>query len=400
MPSPDLDRVAARLQALWDVARGRGGGADRPAWSPAEATAMAMVAGWAREAGLQPALDPHGNLWAARSGDGRVASSGSHVDTVPDGGRYDGALGTVLALEAAMAAPDAPIALLVCAAEEAPRFGAGTLGSRLATGTLDEDALDRLRDAGGTSARAARDGFLRELSHLPRIDALPLARVGRHVEVHVEQRNDLRPRGGQLGVVTRVAAPHRHEVVVDGVAGHAGEVPMVERRDALAAAAELVLALEAAARAAPLPTVATVGVLRVEPGTVSAVPGRVTLELEARGIEADAIARVEADLEAAIDAVARRRDVRVRRRLLRGGVPVALDAALVEAAHHAAARLGIEALSTHSGAGHDVQHLASLVPAVLLFVPLAGGESHTPQEEADMQDIAAAADVLLDLLTR
>lgn len=361
---------------------------------------MAMVADWAREAGLQPALDPHGNLWAVRSAEGPVASSGSHVDTVPDGGRYDGALGTVLALEAAIAAPDAPIALLVCAAEEAPRFGAGTLGSRLAMGTLDEAALDRLFDAGGTSARAARDGFLGELSDLPRIDALPLARVGRHIEVHIEQRHELRARGGQVGVVTHVAAPHRHEVVVEGVAGHAGEVPMADRRDALVAAAELVLALEAAARAAPLPTVATVGTLRVEPGTVSAVPGRVTLELEARGTDADAVARVEADLETAIDAVAHRRDVRVRRRLLRDGAPVALDAALVKAAHHAAARLGTESLSTHSGAGHDVQHLASLVPAVLLFVPLAGGESHTPQEEADMQDIAVAADVLLDLLTR
>lgn len=399
MPSPDPRRVAARLQALWDIARGPAGGADRPAWSPAEATAMAMVAGWAREAGLQPALDPHGNLWAARSADGPVASSGSHVDTVPDGGRYDGALGTVLALEAAAAAPDAPIALLVCAAEEAPRFGAGTLGSRLAVGTLEEAALDGLRDAGGTTARAARDAFLGELCDLPRIDALPLARVARHIEVHVEQRSELRRRGAQLGVVAHVAAPHRHEVVVDGVAGHAGEVAMADRRDALTAAAELVLALEGAARAAPFPTVATVGTVRVEPGAVSAVPGRVTLELETRGIDVDAIARVEAELEAAIDDVALRRGVRVYRRLLRDGAPVALDAALVEAAHTAAARLAIEALTTHSGAGHDAQHLASRVPTALLFVPLAAGESHTPGEGADIKDILAAAGVLIELLS-
>lgn len=361
---------------------------------------MRMVAGWARDAGLEPALDPHGNLWAARDGDGPVASSGSHVDTVPDGGRYDGALGTVLALEAAAVAPDAPIALLVCAAEEAPRFGAGTLGSRLAVGTLDEAALDRLRDTGGTTARAARDAFLRELSDLPRIEALPLERVHRHVEVHVEQRHELRGRGAQLGVVAHVAAPHRHEIVVDGVAGHAGEVAMADRRDALAAAAELVLALEAAARAAPPPTVATVGAMRVEPGAVSAVPGRVTLELEARGIDPDAIAAVEADLGAAIDDVTRRRGVQVHRWLLRDGAPVALDAPLVEAARRAAARLGIEAVTTHSGAGHDAQHLASRAPCALLFVPLVGGESHTPQEEADAHAIAAAANVLVDLLTR
>jgi acetylornithine deacetylase/succinyl-diaminopimelate desuccinylase-like protein len=139
--------------------------------------------------------------------------------------------------------------------------------------------------------------------------------------------------------------------------------------------------------------------MRVEPGAVSAVPGRVTLELETRGIDVDAIARVEAELEAAIDDVALRRDVRVYRRLLRDGAPVALDAALVEAAHTAAARLAIEALTTHSGAGHDAQHLASRVPTALLFVPLVGGESHTPGEKADIKDILAAAGVLIELLS-
>jgi hypothetical protein len=172
MPSADIDaaRVAARLEALWQIRRGPGGGADRPAYSSAEAEAMGLVAGWALDAGLAPALDPYGNLWAAPASDGpgRLVSSGSHVDTVPDGGRYDGALGTVLALEAAVALPGA-VALLVCAAEEAPRFGAGTLGSRLAVGMLDDTALDELRDSGGMSAREARDAFLAALDDLPRI---------------------------------------------------------------------------------------------------------------------------------------------------------------------------------------------------------------------------------------
>src|SRR3954471_2131822 len=142
----DGARIAARLAALWDIAQAPGGGADRPAWSAAEAAGMRLVAGWAAEAGLAGALDAPRDLWAMPGGDGPIVTSGSHVDTVPGGGRYDGALGTVLALEAAEAlrAPTpggARVALLVCAAEEAPRFGAGTIGSRLLTGALREDGL-------------------------------------------------------------------------------------------------------------------------------------------------------------------------------------------------------------------------------------------------------------------
>ena len=383
---------------MWEIARGPGGGASRLAYSTAEAQAVRLAAGWAREARLEPALDPHGNLWAAPAGvAGPLVSSGSHLDTVPDGGRFDGALGVVLALDAAEALPGRA-ALLVCAAEEAPRFGAGTIGSRLATGALDDDALAGLVDADGVSAREARDRFLAELADLPQIDSLPLGRLAVHVEVHIEQRTELHGHGARLGVVERVAVPHRHELVVEGRAGHAGEVPMEARTDALAAAAELVLALEQAARAAAPPTVATVGMLRVEPGAVSVIPGRAVLGLEVRGTDAAAIARVEAALAAASDAVAAHRAVRVEHRLLRGGEPVILDAGLVQATLAAAERRAARAVRTYSGAGHDAQHLASRVPVALLFVPLSGGESHTPEEHAAPEDVELAAAVLVDLL--
>ncbi len=398
MPSPDGGRVAARLEELWRIAHGPGGGADRPAWSAAEAAAVRLVAGWAREAGLEPALDPYGNLWAPPAGsEGRLLSSGSHLDTVPDGGLYDGALGVVLALEAAEALPGR-VGLLSCAAEEAPRFGAGTIGSRLATGALAEEAIADLHDAGGVSALEARRGFLAELADLPRIEVLPLERIAAHVEVHIEQRGDLHDRGSRLGVVERVAVPHRYEVAVEGRAGHAGEVAMASRADALAAAADLVLALERAARRARPPTVATAGTLHVEPGAVSVIPGRAVLGLEVRGVDAAEIAAVEEAFAAACDEVAARRGVRVERRLLRGGEPAVLDADLVEAALAAAGRRDAAAVRTHSGAGHDAQHLAARVPAALLFVPLAGGESHTPQEHADADDVALAAEVLVELL--
>src|SRR4051812_11709941 len=319
-PADEIDegRIAARLDALWHIAQAPGGGADRPAWSGAEAAAMRLVSSWAAEAGLRAALDRHGNLWALPEGDGAIVTSGSHVDTVPAGGRYDGALGTVLALEAAHALGDRA-GVLVFAAEEAPRFGAGTLGSRLAVGTLDEAALDEIRDAAGVTAAAARASFLTQLDDLPPLPGPPpLARVRAHMEVHIEPRHELRGRGADIGVVERIAAPHRHELTVEGEAGHAGEVAMADRHDALAAAAELVLALEAAARDAATrapATVATVGRLDVEPGAISVIPARVRAALEVRGIDAAAIAAVEGALDAAAAEVAARRGVRIDRRL-------------------------------------------------------------------------------------
>lgn len=400
----DAGRIADRLEALWAIAQAPGGGADRPAYSAEEATAMRLVAGWAAEAGLRAALDPHGNLWALPDGDGPVVTSGSHVDTVPAGGRYDGALGTVLAVEAALALPGR-VGLLVCAAEEAPRFGAGTVGSRLMVGTLPEAALDDLRDAAGVTAAEARAGYLAALDDLPRVDdpAALLRRIGAHVEVHIEPRHELRGRGARLGVVERIAAPHRHELTVEGEAGHAGEVAMADRHDALAAAAELVLALEAAARDAATrapATVATVGRLEVEPGAISVIPARVRAALEVRGIDADAIAAVESALDGAATEVAARRGVRIDRRLLRGGDPIALDPGLMERSMAAAAARGLDPVTTYSGAGHDAGHLAAHVPAALLFVPLAGGQSHTPQEAAGDADVAAAAQVLVDVLAK
>jgi hydantoinase/carbamoylase family amidase len=403
-PAEGLDgaRIATRLDMLWEVARGPGGGADRPAYSAAEARAMRLVAGWARDAGLRPALDRHGNLWALPPGGELLVTSGSHVDTVPDGGRYDGALGTVLALEAAhLLRGVRPVGVLVCAAEEAPRFGAGTLGSRLLTGALAEAGLDAIADAGGTSAAAARAAFLTELGDLPRLDEPPLARIAAHAEVHVEPRHELRRRGARLGVVERIAAPHRYELTVEGEAGHAGEVGMEERHDALAAAAEIVLALEDAARAAAErwpATVATVGRLDVRPGAISVIPARVTAGVDIRSIDAAAIDAVETALERAATDVTARRGVRVERRRLRGGDPIALDGRLAQLAVDAAQRRGLAPRRTHSGAGHDAGHLAALLPAALLFVPLAAGQSHTPQEHAEPADVHAAGRVLIDVL--
>jgi hydantoinase/carbamoylase family amidase len=390
---PDPARIAVRLQQLWEIAQGPGGGADRPAYSVAEAAAMRLVAGWAREAGLDPGVDEFGNLWGLPPGSpARLVTSGSHVDTVPDGGRYDGALGTVLGLEAA-AELGGGAGLLICAAEEAPRFGAGTMGSRQLTGALSREALAQLHDEDGISAADALAAYLEELSDLPRI-APPLRRLRAHAEVHVAQRRALR----ELGVVTAVASPRRFAVCLEGQAGHSGEVSMAERRDALAAAAEVVLAVEAAARAEPSETVATVGTLGVAPGAVSVIPGVARLGVDVRAIASESLTQVEGAIRAAVREIAQRRGVSAHIELTRAGEPVAMDRRLVAAALAAAAELGFSATETWSGAGHDAQHVTTLAPALLLFVPLHGGESHTPQEGAQMDEIVQAARLVVSVL--
>lgn len=360
---------------------------------------MLLVANWAREAGLEPGIDPFGNLWAWPPGwHGELVTAGSHVDTVPDGGRYDGALGTVLGLELAddlrdRLGPDTRAGLLICAAEEAPRFGAGTVGSRLMVGTLGEPELERFRDADGVSAARARVQYLAALEALPRIEP-PVRRVRAHAEIHVAQRRSLR----ELSVVGRVASPRRLEVLIAGEAGHSGEVTMERRRDALAAAAELILAVEAAARAEPPETVATVGTIEITPGAVSVIPGTARLVIDARGVTAESLDHLEAAIRAETRELAARRGVTADVELIRAGSPVSLDPGLVRTALEAARELGVPASETWSGSGHDAQHLAAVTSTLLLFVPLHGGESHTPREGANMDEIVQATRVAASVL--
>lgn len=175
---------------------------------------------------------------------------------------------------------------------------------------------------------------------------------------------------------------------------------MAERHDALAAAAEVVLAVEAAARAQPLHTVATVGTIAIAPGALSVVPGEARLGIDVRGTDSTSLAGVDAAIRAAVTEIAGRRGVTAELELVRAGEPVALDPRLSAAALAAAHRLGIPAGETWSGAGHDAQHLATLMPTLLLFVPLHGGESHTPQESAEMGEILQAAELATAVLGR
>ena len=391
-------RVEERIEDLFDLARGPSDGATRLAYSPEEAQAMLLVAAWMEEAGLSPLLDHFGNIWGLPPVRGPFVTSGSHVDTVPNGGRYDGVLGTVLALEVAEEL-DGPFGVLVCAAEEAPRFGAGTLGSRQLVGKLSDESLAEMRDANGKSVLEARAEFLELLSDIPRLEEHggPLSRVAAHAEIHIEQRRELKEQGASVGIATAVAGPARYRLSFAGTTGHSGETRMRERRDALCAAAETILLVERLAREAAS-TVATVGVMDVEPNSLTAIPGRVKLGLDVRSTDVQERDALVSAVASGSDGIACGRGVEFAVQKLSAADPTMLDGNLVEIVEDVSRRANVPVLRCVSHAGHDAQHLARRVPTALLFTASANGVSHAPEEDIDLGDLEKVLMLLAALL--
>jgi allantoate deiminase len=337
------NRLLERLDQLYALGGGRG--ANRRHASPAEDAAHELAAAWMEEAGLSVETDTAGNLVGRFAGEGSEVWTGSHLDSVPEGGRFDGALGVVAAIEALeRIGPQArPLAAVAFRGEEV-----GCIGSRARC------------EAG----------------------ALP----GVFLEVHVEQGPRLAAVGAPLGVVTGIVGYARREVVFDGAAGHAGTTPMDQRDDALVAAAEYVLRVRDAARAIP-ESVATVGVIEAEPAGVNVIPGRVRLTVDARAPDLER-------LEWLLGELGVEQEPRTE--------PVAMDEDVQRVLRDELGRLGLPVVELPSGAGHDAGILAAHgVPAGMLFVrSLAGGVSHSPDEDSSPDDVALAVDVLAAALLR
>jgi acetylornithine deacetylase/succinyl-diaminopimelate desuccinylase-like protein len=343
-------RVLERLDELYAI--GGGPGANRPHPSAAENEAHELAAAWLRDAGLEVEVDGHGNLFghvrASASGE-KVSDTvsdtcwvGSHLDTVPQGGRFDGALGVVAAIEAV------------------ERVGGGSV------------VVFRGEEVGCIGSRALVAG------------GGPLPRA--FLELHVEQGPVLAARDAPLGVVTGIVGYARGELVLSGLAGHAGTTPMAGREDALVAAAEEILRVRDAALAID-GVVATIGQVDVEPGGANVIPSRVRLSLDVRAPDAER-------LDALIAAIGFEPDYRVEPAEFTGVAP--------EAVRDAIASRGLPLLELPSGAGHDAGILASAgVDAAMLFVrSLNGGVSHSPDELSSDEDVALAVDVLTDALGR
>ena len=374
------------------------GGITRPGLSTAEDEAHALVAGWCEEAGMAVSRDRAGNLYARPSGSEAAAEiwSGSHLDTVPSGGRFDGALGVVAAIEAvaevAADRPGAPLAVVVFRDEEGWRFGDGCFGSRCLAGQVGAEDLAR-RDSAGVSVAEALAAL--GLAGPPVEAALPAA----YVEAHIEQGPILASAGAAVGDVAGIVGIAGFDLTFHGASGHAGTVPMADRNDAFSACAELALRLRE--RALEIPgSVATIGDVSVAGPAANVIPGAVRATVDVRAPSREALDAIAAAVPALASYAADRHGCSVDATRGWRSEPVELSGRVRDAVRAAAGGLGVPIAELVSGAGHDAGVLAAAgVDAGMLFVrSLNGGASHRPDELSDEADVAAAIAVLAETL--
>jgi allantoate deiminase len=396
--SLDPHRILARCDALAAHSE-QADGLTRVFLSREQRAVNELVLGWMREAGMSARLDAIGNCvgrYEAERPGQPCLMLGSHLDTVRDAGRYDGMLGVVTAIEcvAALDGRRLPFAIEVVGFgdEEGVRFGSTLLGSRAVAGRFDFALLDRAGNDGDT-LRAALTAFgldparIAEAAHTPR-DVLA------YVELHIEQGPVLEAEGLPVGVVTAINGGYRFAIEVEGMAGHAGTVPMNLRRDALAAAAQCVLAVESTAREHP-DVVGTVGRIEALPGAMNVIPGRVRFSVDLRAPTDAQRAEAWRALSSRFDAIAAARDVAITSSPLWEARTAPCDPALQQRLADAIAAEGLPVRRLPSGAGHDGMAIIDIAPIGMLFVRCKGGISHNPAEAVNVEDVAMGARVLL-----
>lgn len=396
-----VKRLEDNFRSMAAIGADEDGGITRLAFGDADWQAREYIIGLMEQAGLTVRADAFGNLIGRREGlnpAAPVVMLGSHIDSVPNGGNFDGVAGVLAAIEVVRcleAQPTVhPIEVVVFMAEESSRFGMATLGSKAFCGKLSLAQLEQHTDKlGVTLAEAMRQrGLEPEKIGQARYDKA----IKAFFELHIEQGKVLETMGKQIGIVTGIAAPTRLKVVVTGQADHSGATPMNMRQDALTAAAEIILLVEKlAGQEGHNGTVGTTGVVKVEPGVMNVIPGRVELGIDLRGIAAPSKLKVLQELTAGIAEIQNRRSVKMDIITLTDESPVTISQEIVEFLHNIANEYGYSTMLLPSGAGHDAMHLAEIAPTGMVFVPCKGGISHNPAEWASIEDIAAGAQVLL-----
>jgi ureidoglycolate amidohydrolase len=331
--------------------------------------------------------------------------TGSHVDAIPNAGQYDGTVGVIGGLEAIRALqaagyqPRRSIELLLFTSEEPTRFGLGCLGSRLLSGSLSAERARALQDKQGKSLEEIR----REAGFTGHLEEVPLSRdhYSAFIELHIEQGPILEQSSIDVGVVTDIAAPATLRVSVEGQGGHAGAVLMPGRRDALTAAAELVLAVESAALSTgAIDTVATTGVCDVFPGAVNSVPSRVKLEIDVRDVEQERRNVVLGLIQQASVRVAEKRQLKIQTEVLNADAPARCDDRIVQALKDASRAEGCRTVEMISRAYHDSLFMARIVPVSMLFIPCRDGVSHRPDEYVSPEHITNGIRVLAHALSQ
>lgn len=384
-------RLIGTIEEIGNIGAEPENGVTRLAYSEEYRQAAALLSRRMWEAGLAVRTDGVGNLYGRRRGefdDLPVILIGSHLDTVKDGGLYDGNLGVCGALELIRVLNENdiwtkhPLEIVAFTAEEGDTYG-GTFGSRVITGLQDVDAdwlLARLKEDGVT--RQDMIDSKREMSE-----------IGAFLELHIEQGGALEMNGKQIGIVSGIAGISRYRITVRGETNHAGTTPMALRKDALFAAAKLINQIDIISRLIGDPFVATVGVLSIKPGFVNVIPGEVEITLEMRDLEQsrikDAIGRIR-------EAASKIENAQFEIQLAMEKPPVNMDDKIIQLMGNVCRDRSVSYQVMPSGAGHDAKALAQYVPAGMLFIPSIGGKSHCKEEFSTLGDIVRGTEILLE----
>lgn len=402
----DESRLVSEIEELALISDAEAPAVTRIVFTPTDLKARAWLKARCQEAGLAVREDAIGNTFARWTGSDPavpVVGTGSHIDAIPNAGKYDGVVGVLGGLEAVRALrrsgfrPRHSIELLMFISEEPTRFGIGCLGSRMLSGTLSAEAARNLKDSDGTTVEDVRRkaGLSRSLETVKLAENYYKA----FVELHIEQGPQLEAQRIPLGIVTSIAAPASLRISIEGSGGHAGAVLMPDRRDALCAAAELILFIENAAKTSgAVDTVATVGICEVFPGAVNSIPSRVRLSVDIRDTDLQRRNAVMRNLESALHSIAAHRQVSIQCELVNADAPADCAPAVINALSASCQKHQLSFLPMVSRAYHDSLFISRIAPTSMLFIPCRQGYSHRPDEYASPEDIARGTLVLAETL--
>ncbi len=402
----DRDRLIGEIEALALISEAEPPVVTRVVFTPSDLRARTWMRARCEKGGLAVREDAVGNIFARWNGSDScapVVGTGSHIDAIPNAGKYDGVVGVLGGLEAIRALqqsgfrPRHSIELLIFTSEEPTRFGIGCLGSRLLSGTLSADSARKLADTDGATLDAVRRkaGFGGQLEQVK----LPQGYYKAFVELHIEQGPLLERQQLPLGIVTKIAAPASLRISIEGSGGHAGGVLMPDRRDALCSAAELILTIENAARTSgAVDTVATVGICDVFPGAVNSIPSRVRLTVDVRDTDLPRRDLVMRTIEDTCHSISSKRQVTVHSELVNADTPADCAPEIIEALSQSCRKHELKFIPMVSRAYHDSLFMARIAPVAMLFIPCRNGYSHRPDEYASPEDIVRGTLVLAETL--
>ncbi|WP_085522312.1 M20 family metallo-hydrolase [Tuberibacillus sp. Marseille-P3662] len=396
------ERLASRLSQLFEIGLTAEGGSHRIGFSSEERKAKGLVTQWMKEAGLQVREDEAGNVFGRLAGQkdaGPTVMSGSHVDTVPNGGHFDGTLGVLAALEVVEAwnetgyQPFSPFEVAIFSDEEGARFNKGLTGSEAFTGAVDVESLKLLNDFEGLPAPKVFESDGLSIDHLSNAKA-DFNNIKAFVEVHIEQGKRLEAVDEPVGVVTGIAGPCWIKFHFQGSAGHAGNTPMDDRHDALVAASELVFQVPSLPSQVSDSAVATVGKFNVSPNGVNVIPGEIEFYVDVRDInEATRDKLVDLVVEHA-EAIAEKHNIKIDHEITTKVTPVPISEDMQEVMCQAARDNDFNPILLPSGAGHDALIVGRHIPIAMLFVRSKDGISHHPEEWSSLSDCVSVVHVL------